>query len=86
MDAGLKVPQVPAGEQLQVTPAVLSETLALTLTVWLGLIVGGGETSNRTSEAGSVITTAELALFVGSVIDLAVTVTWPPAGTTAGAV
>ena len=38
------------------------------------------------SEAGSVIMTTELALFVGSVIDLAVTVTWPPAGTTAGAV
>jgi len=35
VDMGLKVPQVPAGEQLQVTPAVSWETLALTLTGWL---------------------------------------------------
>lgn len=44
-------------------------------------MIGASRAGNR-----SVITTGELALFVGSVIDLAVTVTWPPAGTTAGAV
>jgi hypothetical protein len=32
----MKVPQAPAGEQLQITPPMSWETLALTLTAWLG--------------------------------------------------
>jgi len=86
VDAGLKEPQVVAGEQLHVTPAVSWVTLALMVTLWFGLIVEGGGTSNCTWEAESVITSVELALFELSVTDLAETVTWPPVGTTVGAV
>jgi hypothetical protein len=36
VDPGLNVPQAPAGEQLQITPAVSRVTLALTFTIWPG--------------------------------------------------
>lgn len=80
------MPQADAGEQLQVTPAVSWETLALTFTLWPGCIVEGGNITICTSEAESVIVIEELALFELSATDLAVTVALPPVGTTAGAV
>jgi hypothetical protein len=86
VDAGLKLPQVPAGEQLHVTPEESWETLALRFTVWLGRIAGGGGISYDTCEAETVIVMVELALFELSATDLAETVTWPLLGTTAGAV
>jgi hypothetical protein len=49
-------------------------------------MVAGGGTSNCTWEAESAIMSVVLALFELSVTEFALTVTWLPVGTSAGAV
>jgi hypothetical protein len=82
---GLKLPQVPAGVQLQVTPpfAVSFVTAAVRLAVAEADNVVGGVPTNET-EMGKV--TEAAADLVASLTDVAVIVTLPPVGGVVGAV
>jgi hypothetical protein len=84
---GLKEPHDPAGEQLQVTPALAGslDTVAVILACLPITIVEGGAVVSETEMAGRILMLT-LALLVPSVTEVAVIVTLPPEGTDDGAV
>ena len=84
--AGLKEPQEFTGVQLHFTPAVSPVTVAVTLAVAEVRITAGGACEIVTVIRGRLTVMVAGADFAVSVTDVAVTVTFPPEGTEAGAV
>jgi hypothetical protein len=86
----LKEPHVPAGAQLQVTPALAESfvTLAAIEAVPLAAMDDGGavEMDTETAAGRPFTATVALALLVLSATEVAVMVTLPLAGTDEGAV
>jgi hypothetical protein len=89
VETGLKDPQPPDGLQLQFTPASKSslETVAPMTTLSPVWIVDGGRglIFTEIGDWGKDKDNTRLALLLPSVTELAVSVTWPPEGRTAGA-
>ncbi len=88
--AGLKVPQLPVGVQLQSTPALAVSfvTVAPIIAVPLTASVAGGAVVKEIAivlEAPVMVTFAT-AVAAWLVVDAAVIITLPPAGAVAGAV
>jgi hypothetical protein len=88
--AGVKVPQVPEGEQVQSTPAfaVSLVTAALSVVAPPTTTLAGGGVVNEIPtlvDAAEIVTVAT-AVVEWLVVDAAVIVTLPPEGAVAGAV